>query len=259
RPVDWRLLGGGLAFGATILAIGLGNLPYSQEVVLAISLAVIAGMLVFVTREFGSETRRALFSTAAIVFAYRATPVVGDGYFWWTLDALRFDAEFYGILNQTSGVIGFVALWLFAKQLTQYSIARTLLWLSIIGLLLWAPAVGLYYGVHQWTESTFGLGARWIAFIDAAATSPFSQLSMIPLLALIAYYAPPGHRATWFALMTSLMNLALVASQLATKYLNLLFPIERGAYNELGNLLLVVAGSGFLIPVAAILLLSRRF
>ena len=38
---------------------------------------------------------------------------------------------------------------------------------------------------------------------------------MIPLLTLIAYYAPAGHRATWFALMASLMNLALVAGPIA--------------------------------------------
>ena len=69
-------------------------------------------------------------------------------------------------------------------------------------------------------NSNFGFGARAIALIDAAAASPFAQLSMIPLLTLIAYYAPPARRATWFALMASLMNMALVAGQLQTKYLN---------------------------------------
>ena len=49
---------------------------------------------------------------------------------------------------------------------------------------------------------------RTISIIDAATTSPFVQLSMVPLLTLTAYYAPAGHRATWFALMASLMNLA---------------------------------------------------
>ena len=76
----------------------------------------------------------------------------------------------------------------------------------------------------------FGFGARTIAIVDAATSSPFVQLSMIPLLTLIAYYAPPGHRATWFALMASLMNLALVASQLQTKYLNDVFVVGRGQY-----------------------------
>jgi hypothetical protein len=104
----------------------------------------------------------------------------------------------------------------------------------------------------------FGFGARSIAVIDAAASSPFAQLSMIPLLTLIAYYAPAGRRATWFALMASLMNLALVAGQLQTKYLNETFTVGRGDYGELGVLLVIAAVLGLLIPVGAIILFGRR-
>jgi len=258
RPVDWRLLGGGFAFGATVLAISLGDMPYAQELVFLLSMAVICTMLVIVTRELAPASRRAILYTTLIIFAFRATPGVGDGYFWWTLDILKFDGSFYGVLRQTSAVIGLVALWLLAKPLTQYSVAKTLVWLTLIGFVLSAPTIGLYYGVHQWTEPNFGFGARWIALIDAAAASPFAQLSMIPLLTLIAYYAPAGHRATWFALMASLMNLALVAGQLGTKYLNLLFPVQRGDYGELGVLMIVAAGLGFLIPLLVIALFGRR-
>jgi hypothetical protein len=81
---------------------------------------------------------------------------------------------------------------------------------------------------------------------------------MIPLLTLIAYYAPAGHRATWFALMASLMNLALVAGQLGTKYLNLMFPVQRGDYGELGVLMIVAASLGFLIPLLVIALFGRK-
>src|SRR4029450_8039711 len=110
----------------------------------------------------------------------------------------------------------------------------------------------------HWTEVTFGFGARSIAFVDAAASSPFAQLSMVPLLTLVAYYAPPGHRATWFALMASLMNLALVAGQLQTKYLNDVFVVGRGDYGELGVLLIVVTVIGFALPVVAIALFGRK-
>jgi BT1 family len=107
-------------------------------------------------------------------------------------------------------------------------------------------------------KSASGFGARAIAVIDTAASSPFAQLSMIPLLTLIAFYAPPGHRATWFALMASLMNVALVAGQLQTKYLNQLFVISRGEYDELGLLLITVAMLGLIVPVGAIILFGRR-
>ena len=54
------------------------------------------------------------------------------------------------------------------------------------------------------------------------------------------------------------MNLALVAGQLQTKYLNQIFVVERGTYSELGALLITAATLGFLIPLAAIALFGRR-
>jgi hypothetical protein len=133
-----------------------------------------------------------------------------------------------------------------------------LFWLAIAGAILSLPNIGLFYGLHHWTEATFGFGARSIAILDAAAASPFAQLSMIPLLTLIAFYAPAGHRATWFALMASLMNMALVAGQLQTKYLNQLFVVQRGDYGDLGPLLLIAAALGLILPIGAIALFGRK-
>jgi hypothetical protein len=258
RPVDWRILGGGLAFGATVLALALSGVPLAQELTFILSMTVICTMLVFVTRDLAPETRRAILFTSIIIFAFRATPSVGDGYFWWTLDVLKFDAEFYGVLRQTAAIIAIVALWMFSKQLTEYSVTAVLFWIAVAGTFLSLPNIGLYYGLADWTEANFGFGARTIALVDAATSSPFAQLSMVPLLTLVAYYAPEGHRATWFALMASLMNLALVAGQLQTKYLNQMFVVGRGQYSELGVLLIVVVALGFLIPIVAIALLGRR-
>ncbi len=258
RPLDWRILGGGAAFGAAILVLALGSVPYGQELIFTLSMVVICTMLVFVTKELDAGTRRAILFTSIIIFAFRATPSVGDGYFWWTLDELNFDEAFYGTLRQTAAIIAIAAMWLFSKQLTEYSVTKILFWLAVAGAVLSLPNIGLFYGLSHWTETTFGFGARTIAVIDAATASPFAQLSMIPLLSLIAFYAPAGHRATWFALMASLMNLALVAGQLQTKYLNEIFVVSRGHYTELGPLLINAALLGLLIPLAAIALFGRR-
>jgi BT1 family len=258
RPIDWRILGGGLAFGSIVALLGLGGVPFGQEIIFVVSMGVVCGMLVFVTRELDHRSRMIILYAAIIIFAFRSAPSVGDGYFWFTLDILKFDEAFYGVLGQTGAVIAIIAMWLLAKQITQYSVAKTLLWIAIAGTILSLPSVGLVYGLHQWTEQMFGFGARTIAIVDTVATSPFAQLSMIPLLTLTAFYAPAGHRATWFALMASLMNLALVAGQLQTKYLNQIFVVDRGQYGELGVLLIIVTVLGLVVPLTAILIFGRR-
>jgi hypothetical protein len=258
RPIDWRILGGGIAFGATVAALGLGGIPFGQEIIFLISMGVVCTMLVLVTAELDHNTRMGILFATIIVFAFRATPSVGDGFFWWTLDELKFDAAFYGTLRQTGAVLSIAVMWLFSRQLTECSLTKTLFWIAVASSVLSLPNVGLVFGLHHWTEATFGFGARTIAFVDSAAASPFVQLSMVPLLTLVAYYAPPGHRATWFALMASLMNLALVAGQLQTKYLNEMFVVGRGQYDQLAPLLIWATSLGFVIPVMAIVLFGRQ-
>jgi hypothetical protein len=258
RPLDWRILGGGMAFGAAILALAFSAVPFGQELIFILSMAVICKMLAIVTRELDAKTRRAILFTSIVIFAFRATPTVGDGYFWWTLDVLKFDAPFYGTLRQTAAIIAIAALWLFSKQLTEYSVTAVLFWLVIAGTALSLPTIGLFYGLQDWTEATFGFGARAIAVVNVATASPLTELSMIPLLSLIAFYATPGHRATWFALMASLMNMALVAGQLQTKYLNQVFVVGRGEYSELGLLLIAATVIGFLVPIVVIAMFGRR-
>jgi hypothetical protein len=221
-------------------------------------MSVVCYMLVLVTAELDHNTRLGILFATIIVFAFRATPTVGDGFFWWTLDELNFDAAFYGTLRQTGAILSIAVMWMFSKQLTECSVTKTLFWITVASTVLALPNIGLVYGAHQWTEAVFGFGARGIAFVDAAASSPFVQLSMVPLLTLIAYYAPPGHRATWFALMASLMNLAMVASQLQTKYLNDIFVVGRSQYTALGPLLIWAVALAFIIPVATIMLFGKR-
>jgi hypothetical protein len=54
------------------------------------------------------------------------------------------------------------------------------------------------------------------------------------------------------------MSLSVVASQLATKYVNLILPVERGVYDQLPALVLTVTASAVVIPLAVILALRRR-
>jgi MFS family permease len=258
RPTDWRILGGGLIFGAVVVALGLSSIPFSQEIVFVISMAVIIAMLRRVTSEVDRPTAQRIFFASVIIFAFRATPNVGEGYRWFAIDVLGFDETFYGILQQTGAAIAVIGAWLLSDVITRYPVARVLLWLTVLGGILSLPTLFLVFELHHVTERLFGIGARSIALIDEAATSPLAQLGLIPLLTLIAIYAPSGHRATWFALMASLMNLALVAGNLGTKYLNLIFPIDRGDYANLPALVVATIVVSLALPLSTILIFGRR-
>ena len=258
RPTDWRILGGGLVFGLTVTLLALLDVPFNQEIVLVISLAVVIAMLARVTHDISKETRLKIIYAALIIFAFRATPSVGEGYRWFTIDILGFDEAFFGTLAQIGAGIGLVAAWLLSDAITRKPVATVLLWLTILGGLLAIPNLMLVYRADVAMEASVGVGARGIALIDAAAASPLAQLSMVPLLTLIAIYAPPSHRATWFALMASFMNLALVTGQLATKYLNSLFVVQRGMYDQLPLLTVVVSVIGVAVPLIAIGVFGRK-
>jgi hypothetical protein len=258
RPTDWRILGGGLVFGAGVTLLALSSLPLSQEIVFVLSMGVVIWMLARVTSEIDHQTRMRIVYAAIIIFAFRATPSVGEGYRWFAIDVLGFDEGFYGVLQQLGAAIAIVAAWLLSDLITRKPAATVLLWLTVLGTILTLPSLALVYRVDLLTEQLFGVGARGIALIDAATTSPLVHLSLIPLLTLIAVYAPSGHRATWFALMASLMNLALTAGALGTKYLNLVFPVDRGDYANLPALLIAATVVSFVLPLSAILVFGRR-
>jgi hypothetical protein len=111
KPVDWRILGGGLAFGALVLAIGLGGVPLGQELIFVVSLGVIALMLARIAADLDEVHRERIFYAALVIFLYRASPGVGEGYRWFTIDVLGFDEGFYGTLAQIGAGLSLAGAW----------------------------------------------------------------------------------------------------------------------------------------------------
>ena len=259
RPIDWRILGGGSVFGVFVVALGsAGRSVRAGDHLQLLDGGWFAICSMLVTVELEHNTRMGILFATIIVFTFRATPSVGDGFFWWTLDELNFDAAFYGTLRQIGAILSIAVLWMFSRQLTESSVTKTLLWIAMAGTILLFPQYRPSLRHAELDRGRVRLRRPDLAVVDAAAASPFAQLSMVPLLTLIAYYAPPGHRATWFALMASLIDLAMVASQLQTKYLNEIFVVGRGQYTELGPLLIWAVALSFIIPVGAIALFGKR-
>ena len=258
RPVDKQMLGGGALFALVAIALGLSGLALAQEIVFVISMGVICYLLRHMLGVLDAETKARFIAVAVAAFAFRAPPLLGDGYRWFTIDKLGFDERFFGTLQLTGTGIGLVTMWFLVNAATRRSARTLLLSLTLLAALLWLPSLLIVNGLHQWTESNLGIGARSIAMVDEAAQSPLASLATVPLLTMIAVTAPAAQRATWFALAASLMSLAIAASALITKYLNQIFTVDRGVYEPLVPLVFSVVGIALLLPLATIVLVWRR-
>ena len=106
----------------------------------------------------------------------------------------------------------------------------TLFWVTIAGAVLYLPNIGLFYGVNEW----LGVSARTFAFIDTTISAPLGQLSMVPCWCSSRSTAPRGAEATMFAIMASLMNLALSASELVHALPQRAFGVTQQDYSSLG-------------------------
>ncbi len=267
-PINWGILGGSLLFVIFTLTVGLGRLPYSEEIVFTGSLAIVAFLIVRLTRTLEPEARATLVGTAIVIFLFRAVPSPGAGLTWWMIDELGFDQQFLSVLSLIGSTLTLGGMFLFRRFMAERSIAYVVGFLTLAGFVLALPIVGLYYDLHHWTAAMTGglVDARTIVIVDTTLESPLGQIAMIPMLAWIANSAPANLKATYFAVMASFTNLALSASQLGTKYLNEIFIVTRevkeGAsgvlqvpadYSQLGDLLIVQVLLGLALPFAAIL------
>ncbi|MBI4608095.1 MAG: hypothetical protein HY726_03705 [Candidatus Rokubacteria bacterium] len=249
-------LGGGKA--RLVMAVGLGyaalgvvleslEVPGAQEIVLVVSAALIGLLL----HQVGIS--RWVIVAACVIFLFRAVPGVGQGYSYWAIDRLGFDQQFLGILAQVSSVVSLAGLLVFRRTIIRRPVSFTLLWVTVAGTVLYLPSISLFYGANEW----LGISARTFAFIDTTISAPLGQLAMVPMLVLIAKTAPPGAEATMFAIMASLMNLALSASELFTRHLNTAFAVTQQDYSNLGQLMITVGAIG-LLPLLALPLLTRQ-
>lgn len=269
---NWWLLGGSLVFVLFTLAMGLGRVPYDQEIIFAGSMAIVTVLMTKLIQGLSPAARRTLVGTAIVIFVYRALPGPGAGYTWWEIDELGFDQQFIAKLSLIGGSLALCGMLIFRRFMVEKSITYVVGFLTIVGTALTLPNVGLYYGLHTWTaaHSSGIVDARFIAVIDLALEAPFGQVAMIPMLAWIASSAPSHLKATFFAVMASFVNLALSLSQLGTKYANQIFTITREVrdpasdavtvpadYSELGILLIGLTVLNLLLPFLAILMIRN--
>ncbi len=264
---NWWIFGGSFAFVLFSLTVGVGGVPFAQEIVFLGSMAIVLFLMHRLLLELAPHQRQVLIGTAVIIFVFRAVPLPGPGATWFEIDILGFDQRFLSVLSLITGLLALIGMLLLRPLMARWSIARIVALLSVVAGVLSLPNIGMYYGLHHWTGAMTGgvVDARFIAVLDTAVESPLAQVAMIPMLAWIARNAPAHLKATFFAVMASFTNLALSASSLGTKYLNEIYLVTREVrdrmtqavqtaadYSELGWLLITVAVVTVGAPLLAI-------
>ena len=271
EPNPWYFIGGG-AFVALTLAVGLGQVPYAQEIIFVGSMAIVLFLMRQLIAVLAPAQARALIGTATIIFVFRAVPRPGNGQTWFEIDVLGFDQQFLSVLSLITSVLTLAGLVVLRPLMASRSIVWIFVLLTLAAGVMNMPNIGLYYGIQEITAPLTGgvVDARFIAVLDTAVESPLGQVAMIPMLAWIARNAPANLKATFFAVMASFTNLALSASSLLTRYLNEIFTVTRevtdkdsGAvtvpadYSELGMLLILVTAITVGAPLLVIWLVQN--
>jgi len=269
---NWWILGGSLVFAIFTLAMGVSQVPLAQEIIFIGSMSIILFLMYRLMLELEPKKRNMLIGTAIIIFVFRATPLPGPGATWFEIDVLGFDQQFLSVLSLIASLLTLVGMIVLRPMMAKRSIAYVMVTLTIAAFFLSLPNIGLYYGLQDWTAARTGgvVDAHFIAIIDTMMESPLGQISMIPMLAWIAKNAPPHLKATFFAVMASFTNLALLASSLGTRYLNEIYTVTREVrdnvegivktaadYSELGWLLISVMLIGLLAPLLTIFIIQR--
>jgi hypothetical protein len=270
-PVNWLIVWGGLGFTVVSLAIGLSNMPASQECVFLLSFGIVVVLMRNLLRSLSPEKRFGIVGTAVVIFIFRAMPGPGVGPTWWMIDVLRFDQHFLAVLDLTASTVTLVAMFALRRTIAKRPIVQVVGTLTVLITVLTLPNLGLFYGLHNWTAARTGgvVDAKFITLVDTALDSPLMQIVWVPMLAWVARSAPDNLKATYFAVFTTFINLARSASQLGTKYLNELYTVTReirdrssGAitvpqdYSQLGHLLLATIILGVVAPLTAIIVLK---
>lgn len=221
----------GLAFSVlvTALAVSLTD-DLAQLSIFVISLVFIASLLFYKSKDLTSEAKKVLFISLLAIFLFRTTPGVGPSMRWFYIDKLGMDASYLGTLSVVSSVTTIASMFFLRNVVLKADTSKVLIWLTFLTTVLSLPDLMVIYNI------TFGMDPKTLVLVDSALVTGLSQLSMVPLGVIVANCVPNNNKVLYLALTSSLMNLALLASDLITKQLNVIYLVTRQDFTNLGPL-----------------------
>ena len=154
---NWYILGGSAVFVTVSLFLGLSTFAANKEIIFLASLAIIGYLMRQLLKDLDPARRRDIVGIAIIVFVFRAMPAIGAGASWWQIDVLKFDEAFFGTLRQVSSILAIIGMFALRGWMSRRPIPYLVVFLSVYSTLMMLPFVGMFYGLHEWTETSIRL------------------------------------------------------------------------------------------------------
>ena len=109
-------------------------------------------------------------------------PGMGAGAGWWQIDVLHFDEAFFGTLRQISAILAIAGMFALRGWMARRPLPYLVVFLSLYSTVMMMPFIGMFYGLHEWTQATFGFGARTRARLFFSAMRAYRMTSDIQVI-----------------------------------------------------------------------------
>ena len=228
------------AFAIALLSLffELSGFKFTQEILIFVNFLFLYIIFKNFYKDFDHHTIYKLKVLAIVIFSYKATPELGQAINWWQIDILGFDQQFFANLRQTSYLLAFFITMFLSHFIVKQDIIKVILYMTLFKTIIFIPYIAMSFGFHDWTMEHFGFGARTIAIGEILRDRPSTTVIMAAIFTIASFLAPKDNKPTWFALIACFLNLGHMFSILSGKWLNQLFVIERGQYQEVSALLI---------------------
>jgi folate/biopterin transporter len=175
---------------------------------------------------------------------WNITPSAGSALFYFEVNELGFQPEFYGKLGLISSLSSFLGILIYNKNLKSIPLRTIFKWTCIIGTILGMSPLIMVTHLNR----AIGIPDTLFAIIDDVVLSILGQITFMPIMVLAAQMCPPGVEAMLYATIMSANNLSTSVSKLLGGGFTHLMGITNNNFQNLPWLLFITNISG-LIPL----------
>jgi folate/biopterin transporter len=184
---------------------------------------------------------------------WNITPSAGSALFYFEVNKLGFQPEFFGRLGLINSLSSLFGIILYNQKLKSIPLRSIFKWTCILGTILGLSPLILVTHLNR----IIGLPDSWFAILDDIILSILSQITFIPILVLAANICPPGVEAMLYATIMSANNLSGNIGKLLGGLLTQILGITNNDFTNLPLLIILTNFTG-LIPLLFLNLISDK-